>query len=126
MCTETQRHTQYTVVYTLTECLSCVHSQHLHFTDVHSCISFTPTDTHTLLHTHSLPLVHTLTVVTRVLNCPYLQIGNQYTRGVSGGEKKRTGIGMELVTSPNILCLDEPTTGLDACAAISVMQLLKE
>jgi ATP-binding cassette subfamily G (WHITE) protein 2 len=43
---------------------------------------------------------------------------------VSGGERKRTNIGMEMITSPSILFLDEPTTGLDASTAISVMSLL--
>jgi len=38
-------------------------------------------------------------------------IGTDFVRGVSGGEKKRTSIGMELVLSPKILFLDEPTTG---------------
>lgn len=47
-------------------------------------------------------------------------------RGISGGEKRRTGIGMELITSPHVLFLDEPTTGLDASTACSVMQLLHE
>ena len=47
-------------------------------------------------------------------------------RGISGGEKRRTGIGMELITSPHVLFLDEPTTGLDASTASSVMQLLHE
>ena len=47
-------------------------------------------------------------------------------RGISGGEKRRTMIGMELITSPHVLFLDEPTTGLDASTASSVMQLLHE
>jgi ATP-binding cassette subfamily G (WHITE) protein 2 len=38
-------------------------------------------------------------------------IGTDFVRGVSGGEKKRTSIGMELVLSPKVLFLDEPTTG---------------
>jgi ABC-type multidrug transport system ATPase subunit len=38
-------------------------------------------------------------------------MGTDLLRGVSGGEKKRTCIGMELVLSPKILFLDEPTTG---------------
>lgn len=38
-------------------------------------------------------------------------IGTDFVRGVSGGEKKRTNIGMELVLAPKILFLDEPTTG---------------
>ena len=33
---------------------------------------------------------------------------------MSGGERKRTNIGMELIIKPQILFLDEPTTGLDA------------
>jgi ABC-type multidrug transport system ATPase subunit len=38
-------------------------------------------------------------------------MGTNLLRGVSGGEKKRTCIGMDLVLSPKILFLDEPTTG---------------
>ena len=45
-------------------------------------------------------------------------------KGVSGGEKKRTNIGSELITNPYVLLLDEPTTGLDSVNALRVAQLL--
>ncbi|CAF3394081.1 unnamed protein product [Rotaria socialis] len=44
-------------------------------------------------------------------SCANTRMGTAFLRGVSGGEKKRTCIGMELVLSPKILFLDEPTTG---------------
>lgn len=53
------------------------------------------------------------------------QVGTQLTRGISGGERKRTSIGMELIIDPSVLFLDEPTTGLDASTANSVLLLLK-
>lgn len=56
--------------------------------------------------------------------CANSKIGTEYVRGVSGGERKRTSIGMELIVSPNILFLDEPTTGLDGSTAMAVMALL--
>jgi ATP-binding cassette subfamily G (WHITE) protein 2 len=43
--------------------------------------------------------------------CANTMIGTDFKRGVSGGERKRTNIGMELVLSPLVLFLDEPTTG---------------
>ena len=49
-----------------------------------------------------------------------------YIRGVSGGERKRTNVGMELITRPNVLFLDAPTTGLDASTANSVIMLLSK
>ena len=52
------------------------------------------------------------------------QVGNQFIRGVSGGERKRTCIGMELVIAPAVLFLDEPTTGLDSTTAWAVINLL--
>lgn len=53
------------------------------------------------------------------------KVGTQFTRGISGGERKRTSIGMELITDPSILFLDEPTTGLDSSTANAVLLLLK-
>ncbi|OLY79407.1 ATP-binding cassette sub-family G member 8 [Smittium mucronatum] len=53
-------------------------------------------------------------------------VGSVETRGISGGEKKRTGIAAKLLTNPKILLLDEPTTGLDSNTAYSVIKLLKD
>ncbi|XP_030834888.1 ATP-binding cassette, sub-family G (WHITE), member 2 isoform X1 [Strongylocentrotus purpuratus] len=52
------------------------------------------------------------------------KVGTEFIRGVSGGERKRTNVGMELITKPSVLFLDEPTTGLDASTANAVMHLL--
>ncbi|XP_072858080.2 broad substrate specificity ATP-binding cassette transporter ABCG2 [Pogona vitticeps] len=54
------------------------------------------------------------------------KVGTYFTRGVSGGERKRTSIGLELITHPVVLFLDEPTTGLDASTANAVLLLLKK
>jgi ATP-binding cassette subfamily G (WHITE) protein 2 len=43
--------------------------------------------------------------------CADSKVGTEFSRGISGGERKRTNIGMELVLSPSVLFLDEPTTG---------------
>jgi ATP-binding cassette subfamily G (WHITE) protein 2 len=45
-------------------------------------------------------------------SCADTTVGIELLRCISGGERKRTCIGMELVLSPKILFLDEPTTGL--------------
>lgn len=62
--------------------------------------------------------------------CRNLQVGSpqdaEVERGVSGGERKRTQIGMELVPRPRVLYLDEPTSGLDAFMAATVMKLLQK
>jgi len=57
--------------------------------------------------------------------CADTKVGNEFIRGVSGGERKRTNIGMELIISPSVLFLDEPTTGLDASTSNAVMILLR-
>ena len=44
---------------------------------------------------------------------------------MSGGERKRVAMGIALVTSPRVLLLDEPSSGLDAYTAFLLVQLLK-
>ncbi|KAJ3321188.1 hypothetical protein HDV06_004531 [Boothiomyces sp. JEL0866] len=53
-------------------------------------------------------------------------IGDETSRGISGGQRKRVNIGMELVSTPLCLFLDEPTSGLDATSALEVMEILSD
>eukprot|EP01135_Chromosphaera_perkinsii_P004470 Nk52_evm10s283 gene=Nk52_evmTU10s283 len=45
--------------------------------------------------------------------------------GISGGQLKRLGIGLELLSNPAFLVLDEPLSGLDAIMAHEVLQVLR-
>jgi ABC-type multidrug transport system ATPase subunit len=49
----------------------------------------------------------------------------QQKRGISGGQRKRTSIGMELVGLPSILLMDEPTSGLDSSGSLKIMRLCR-
>ncbi|EOD49342.1 putative abc transporter protein [Neofusicoccum parvum UCRNP2] len=53
------------------------------------------------------------------------RIGNSVHKGCSGGEKRRTSIGVQLLANPSVLFLDEPTTGLDATSAFQLVRTLK-
>jgi ABC-type multidrug transport system ATPase subunit len=55
-----------------------------------------------------------------------VHVGNVQKKGISGGERKRTSIGYELITNPSIMFLDEPTSGLDSFSALKICQLLKK
>eukprot|EP01134_Creolimax_fragrantissima_P007704 CFRG7704T1 len=58
--------------------------------------------------------------------CQDTMIGNQQIRGISGGQAKRVNIGIELITDPRVLFLDEPTTGLDSATALEVMMVMRD
>lgn len=62
----------------------------------------------------------------KLVKCQNTRIGGPLVKGVSGGERKRTSIGVELITDPNLVFLDEPTTGLDSFTATSVMESLSD
>lgn len=54
------------------------------------------------------------------------EIGDESKRGISGGQRKRVNIGMELVAEPCLLFLDEPTSGLDSSASREVCEALRQ
>jgi ATP-binding cassette subfamily G (WHITE) protein 2 len=53
-------------------------------------------------------------------------VGTALKKGISGGERKRLCVAIELLTKPVLLFLDEPTSGLDSVAALQLCTRLKE
>ncbi|MEW5320304.1 MAG: hypothetical protein WDW38_011386 [Sanguina aurantia] len=70
--------------------------------------------------------VDRLISVLGLAQCQDARAGDAKTRGISGGERKRLSIGSELIGSPSLIFLDEPTTGLDSFQAEKVMRTMKE
>jgi len=58
--------------------------------------------------------------------CKDTIIGSVLKKTISGGERKRTAIGVELITDPSMILLDEPTSGLDSFMAKSICRLLSK
>lgn len=52
-------------------------------------------------------------------------IGDESHRGVSGGERRRVSIGIDIIHDPIVLFLDEPTSGLDSTSAYMVVKVLQ-
>jgi ABC-type multidrug transport system ATPase subunit len=55
-----------------------------------------------------------------------LKVGNPLKKIISGGQRKRVNIALELLREPTILFVDEPTSGLSSVDSEAVMNLLKE
>ncbi|KAK1978248.1 ABC transporter [Colletotrichum cereale] len=58
-------------------------------------------------------------------DCADNLVGNELVKGISGGEKRRVTIAVQLLSDPRVLLLDEPTSGLDAFTASSIMEVLQ-
>ncbi|KAH8076620.1 ATPase [Aureococcus anophagefferens] len=52
-------------------------------------------------------------------------IGDAEKRGISGGQRKRVNVAMEIVSDPSLLFLDEPTSGLDSTTSFELVQSLR-
>ena len=55
-----------------------------------------------------------------------LKVGNPLNKLISGGQRKRLNIALELIREPSILFVDEPTSGLSSRDSENVMDLLRE
>lgn len=55
-----------------------------------------------------------------------LKVGNPLQKTISGGQRKRLNIGLELLREPSVLFVDEPTSGLSSRDSENIMDLLKE
>jgi ABC transport system ATP-binding/permease protein len=55
-----------------------------------------------------------------------LKVGSPLDKTISGGQRKRLNIGLELLREPTILFVDEPTSGLSSRDSENIMDLLKE
>lgn len=58
-------------------------------------------------------------------SCKDTPVGSILKKTISGGERKRTAIGVELVTDPKCILLDEPTSGLDSFTAVRIVRALQ-
>ena len=70
-------------------------------------------------------------VVERVIEFLGLQsvrnsvVGTVEKRGISGGQRKRVNVGLEMVMEPSLLILDEPTSGLDSSSSSLLLKALR-
>ncbi|KAL9226951.1 hypothetical protein vseg_002704 [Gypsophila vaccaria] len=78
-----------------------------------------------------LPKADKVLIVERVIMNLGLQevrdslVGTVEERGISGGQRKRVNVGLEMVMEPSLLFLDEPTSGLDSSSSRLLLRALK-
>ncbi len=61
-----------------------------------------------------------------LIDIQHLKVGSPLDKTISGGQRKRVNIGLELLREPSVLFVDEPTSGLSSQDSENIMDLLKE
>jgi ATP-binding cassette, subfamily G (WHITE), member 2 len=79
---------------------------------------------HAYVHDFFELMIRTPHMHAGLLGCRHTLIGGHGQKGISGGEKKRVSIAIELLDNPRLLFLDEPMTGLDSARAYDTLQIL--
>lgn len=78
-----------------------------------------------------MPKAEKVLVVERIIDALGLEsirnskVGTVEKRGISGGQRKRVNVGLEMVMEPSLLILDEPTSGLDSTSSQLVLRALR-
>ena len=69
---------------------------------------------------------HRKIIIPQIMNhLGLMNLNHQYISKLSGGERKRVSIGIELLNQPKLFLLDEPTSGLDPDNTINIFKILK-
>ncbi|KAH9860436.1 hypothetical protein J1614_011767 [Plenodomus biglobosus] len=75
---------------------------------------------------HDIPVIlEALLKIFGISHTKYTKVGNEYVRGVSGGERKRVSIAETLATKSTVVCWDNSTRGLDASTALDYARSLR-
>lgn len=70
-------------------------------------------------------MINALLAIFGISHTRFTPVGNEYLRGVSGGERKRVGIAETLATKSTVVCWDNSTRGLDASTALDYARSLR-
>jgi ABC-type multidrug transport system ATPase subunit len=72
----------------------------------------------------AMPRVESIIDAFGLRDCQDTRVGNEFIKGLTGGQKKRLSLAVAMVKSPTVIFMDEPTTGLDAAGALAITKFI--